>query len=176
MEDNNPMIPFEPQAQHEPKSKSPTRSRPPRRRSSITPKNVEDILAWRDRLNGIEDGVRRVIGVAMRSDEEPALLAALVNGSDVTKAIAAIDREIELITSDDLHAGIELGSESKDDRRRHWELASGVDPDKAREINDGSTDYPASKDSFSEIEKVRRLQKQAAGYEQTLRDASAFLS
>jgi hypothetical protein len=183
MSDENNLNPFSEESQQvkpteskpRPK-KSPNRNRRP---SNITPKQVEEVLDWKRKLDDESD--TRVLGIARFltksvDDDDYKFIAKLLSGTALNSALETLDKEEALLEADDFKAGIALGSESRDKRRAHWELAAIADPDAARAVTGGTTEFPASKEAYEEAGKIHDLQTRINDYKELLQFVEEFLA
>lgn len=160
---------------NKPKAKKPA---PRRRNGNITPKQVEDVLNWKTKLDQADGKIVSMVRFLVNStdDDDYKFISKLLSGNYSNAALTYIEKEEDLLTSDDFKAGLALGSESRDARREHWELAIIADPDAARAVTGGSLDFPVSKEAYEEAGKIHELHNRINDYLSILNSVEEFLA
>ena len=155
--------------------------RPPKRQNrkqvDVSPAVVSAVLQWADRVNNADDKTlelaESLLGVK-RADDDSRLISALMSSDSVADARKKISQALELASLDDLRYAVEVSKLDRSARRDLWELESGIDPDLASEITDGTGKLPTN-DLYAEVSIIRRIQKESNIFRSTLDEVTELL-
>ena len=155
--------------------------RPPKRQNrkqvEVSPAVVSAVLQWAERVNNADDKTlelaESLLGVK-RTDDDSRLISALMSSDSVADARKKISQALELASLDDLRYAVEVSKLDRNARRDLWELESGIDPNLASEITDGTSKLPTN-DLYAEVSIIRRIQKESNIFRSTLDEVTELL-